>query len=457
MKSIKFITTSFLLCAVLFASAQNNKTKPNIIYILADDLGIGDVSAYGADNNKTPIIDKMAKEGMLFKHSYTAPLCGPSRAMILTGRYAFRTGGVNQDMVGRIKPENEVLIPGVLETVGYTTSMIGKWSQFGLTPKDFGFDDYLTFRGSGVYWNKGDKKTATFFVNGNEKTFEKNVYMPDLMHNHLVNYIASNKNKPFYIHYSLVHVHSEIQPTPDSKPGSDIYSDNTAYMDKLVGKLLYALDSLKLRENTLVVFMGDNGTANKYAERGTIGGKQLIGKKGSMQECGSLVPTIAYWPGKIAAGNINNNLIDASDILPTFAELAGASLPANKVIDGKSFLPQLLGNSSNPREWIFMELGNKWYVRDAKWKLTRENELFDMGNAPFEEKLMTNYSNNAEATAAFKRLKAALDKLDPAGGILDDADGSGRHASNVEAQKKTEEEKKKKANEEKKKKSNNEE
>ena len=444
MKMVKFITTSFFAFAVLLSAAQNNKTKPNIIYILADDLGIGDISAYGADNNKTPLIDKMAKEGMLFKHSYTAPLCGPSRAMILTGRYAFRTGGVNQDMVGRIKPENEVLTPGILKTVGYTTSMIGKWSQFSLTPKDFGFDDYVTFRGSGVYWNKDNNKTATYFINGSEKPLEKNVYMPDLMHNHLVNFIAKNKNKPFYIHYAMVHVHAEIQPTPDSKPGSDIYSENTAYMDKLVGKLLRALDSLKLRENTLIVFMGDNGTASKYAERGTIGGKQLSGKKGSMLECGSLVPTIANWPGKIKAGIINNNLIDASDLLPTFAELAGAPLPANKVIDGKSFLPQLAGNSSNPREWIFMELGNKWYVRDAKWKLTREDELFDMTNAPFEEKLMTNYSSNIEATAAYKNLKAVLQKLNPAGGIIDDADGSGRHGSNVEKQKKAKEEKDKK-------------
>jgi arylsulfatase A len=444
MKLIKFVTTSFLLCVVLFAASQSNKTRPNIIYILADDLGIGDVSAYGADNNKTPVIDKLAKEGMRFNHFYTAPLCGPSRAMILTGRYAFRTGGVNQDMVGRIKPESEVLIPTVLKSAGYASSMIGKWSQFSLTPKDFGFDDYITFRGSGLYWNKEDKKTSTYFINGAEKPLEKNVYMPDLMHNHLVNFIASNRTRPFYIHYSLVHVHAEIQPTPDSKLGSDIYADNTAYMDKLVGKLLYALDSLKLRENTLIVFMGDNGTASKYAERGTIGGKQLSGKKGSMLECGSLVPTIANWPGKIAAGNINNNLFDASDILPTFAELASAALPANKIIDGKSFLPQLLGKSSNPREWIFMELGNKWYVREAKWKLTRENELFDMSNAPFEEKLMLSYSNNTEATAAFNRLKEVLDKLNPAGGILDDADGSGRHGSNVEKQKKANEEKKKK-------------
>jgi len=449
MHILKFTVALLLCCTGSFVSAQkdqpaNRSAKPNIIYILADDLGIGDVSAYGADNNKTPIIDKLAKEGMQFNHAYTAPLCGPSRVMILTGRYAFRTGGVNQDMVGRIKPEDEVFTPAVLKTAGYATSMIGKWSQLGLTPAHFGFDDYVTFKGSGVYWSKGNKKAATYFMNGSEKPLPENVYMPDLMHQHLVNFMAANKSKPFYIHYAMVHVHAEIQPTPDSKPGSDLYADNIAYMDKLVGKLVKALDSLKLRENTLIVFMGDNGTAGKNAERGTIGGKQLSGKKGTMLECGSLVPTIANWPGKIAAGKVNNELVDASDLLPTFAELAGAKLPAKNVIDGKSFLPQLLGGKSNPREWIFMELGNKWYVREANWKLTREDELYDMSNAPFEEKLMTNYSSNTAATAAYQRLKAVLDHLNPAGGILDDADGSGRHGSNVEKQKKAAEEKKKK-------------
>lgn len=416
-------------------------SKPNIVYILADDLGIGDVSIYGADNNKTPIIDKLAKEGIKFNHGYTAPLCGPSRALILTGRYAFRTGGVNQDMVGRIKPENEVMIPSVLKTAGYTTAMVGKWSQFSLTPKDFGFDDYLTFQGSGVYWSKEKKKAETYLENDVEKQLGSD-YMPDLMHKHLTNFLATNKKKPFFLYYSMVHVHAEIQPTPDSKPGSDLYADNTAYMDKLVGKLIEVLDSLKLRENTLVVFMGDNGTAAKYAERGTIGGKPLSGKKGTMLECGSLVPFIANWPGVIAPGRVTNSLIDASDLLPTFADLTGAALPTKNVLDGRSFLPELLSKKGNAREWIFMELGNKWYVRDARWKLNRENEFFDMSNSPFEEKLMTNYADNKEATEAYKRLKIVLDHLNPAGGIIDDADGSGRHGSNVEKQKKAKEAKK---------------
>ena len=445
MKKTQFTFIVIAFASIFSITAQNKKvrasnSKPNIIYILADDLGIGDVSCYGSDNNKTPIIDKLAKGGIRFTHGYTAPLCGPSRAMILTGRYAFRTGAVNQDMVAQIKPENEVLIPSVLKTAGYTSAMVGKWSQFSLTPKDFGFDDYITFQGSGDYWATEKKKSENYIENGVNKKLDTLTYMPDLMHKHLVDFITTNKDKPFFLYYSMVHVHALIQRTPDSKPGSDLYADNTAYMDKLVGKLLSTLDDLKLRENTLIIFMGDNGTASQYAERSSIGGKALSGKKGSMLECGSLVPTIANWTGVIEAGKVDNLLIDSSDILPTFADLAGAKLPINKVIDGRSFLPQLMGKKGNPREWIFIELGNKWYVRDAKWKLNREGELFDMSNAPFEEKLVSNYADDKDASAAYFRLQTALKTLSPEKGILDNADGSGRHGSNVNKKKNKSEE-----------------
>ena len=439
--SFLFLT---LLCSfsnLLSQTTQLITEKPNIIIIYADDLGYGDVSCYGSDNNKTPIIDKLAKGGIRFTHGYTAPLCGPSRAMILTGRYAFRTGAVNQDMVAQIKPENEVLIPSVLKPEGYASAMVGKWSQFSLTPKDFGFDDYITFQGSGCYWATEKKKSENYIENGVNKKLDASTYMPDLMHQHLVDFITTNKEKPFFLYYSMVNVHALIQRTPDSKPGSDFYEDNTAYMDKLVGKLLQTLEDFKLRENTLIIFMGDNGTANQYAYRSTIGGKVLSGKKGTMLECGSLVPTIANWPGVIEAGKVNELLIDSSDLLPTFAELAGAKLPIKNVLDGRSFLPQLMGKKGNPREWIFIELGNKWYVREAIWKLNREGELFDMSNAPFEEKLVTDISSNKEASQAYARLQKVLQELSPEKGILDNADGSGRHASNVNKKKDKDEKK----------------
>ena len=432
------ITICIFLSLILInsVSAQSNKSessttkRPNIIFILADDLGTGEVGCYGSDHNKTPNIDNLAKNGLKFNHAYTAPLCGPSRALILTGRYAFRTGAVNQDNVAKIKPSEETLIPSILKTEGYKSAMIGKWSQFGLTPADFGFDDYITFKGSGGYWAKNK---IDYLVNGETKILGKQEYMPDLMHNQLVNFIKQNKNQPFYVHYSMSHVHNLIQETPDSKPDSkDFYADNVAYMDKLVGKLIMTLEDLKLRDNTLIVFMGDNGTANEQYPKATIGGKLLSGKKGSMLECGSLVPLIANWPGVISPNKVTNDLIDASDILPTLADLAGAKLPTNKVLDGKSFVPQLQGKKGNPRDWIFMELGNQWYVRDQKFKLNRAGELFDMSKAPFEENLVSNILENKEASEAKIRLAFVLEKLNPAGGILDEGDGTGRHADKVE-------------------------
>lgn len=416
----------------LFAQGDRAQ-KPNFIFILADDLGIGNVSCYGADNYQTPHIDALAKKGVRYNHAYTVPLCGPSRAMILTGRYGFRTSAVNQDNVGMIKPENEILLPTVLKSVGYVTASIGKWSQFSMTPKDFGFDNYLKFRGSGLYWSTEEGKNASYTIDDKEYILKAEEYMPDLMHRQLVGFLAENKSKPFYVHYSLSHVHGKIQKTPDSKVGStNLYADNVHYMDKLVGSLVKVLDSLNLSKNTLVIFMGDNGTAKGYADEGTIGGKKLSGQKGSMLECGSLVPFIACWPGKIKPGVVTDDLLDGSDIFPSFAELAGAKLPTNVIIDGKSFAKRILGVGNPHRDWIFIELGNKWFVRNANWKLTRENELFDMSKAPFQETLIPSPNYTVSDKMAFQSLKKVLDNLNPAAGVLDNsADGSGRHSSNI--------------------------
>jgi len=423
---------SFLLgltFLTLSVAAQNK--KPNIIFVLADDLGIDGVSSYGADLFKTPQIDQLAKNGIRYTNAYTAPLCGPSRAMILTGRYAFRTGAVNQDQTGEFTPAQETMMPKILKTAGYTSAMIGKWGQLPLGPAEFGFDDYLRFTGSGVYSNTAEK-TNKYVLNGKDLVLKDNEYMPDLMHDHVVDFLSNHTKDPFYLYYSLVHVHGEIKATPDTKPGTtnfkDLYTDNINYMDKLVGKLIHALDSLKLRDNTLIVFFGDNGTAGQAAQIGTVNGKKLIGKKGTMQEGGSLVPLIINWPGVIKAGAVSKNLVDASDFIPTFAEIAGASLPNGIKLDGTSFAKQIKGANTPSRNWIFTELGNDWYVRNADWKLNRAGELYDMRNAPFEEKL----TPDSDSTKSIKEaLQKVLAELDPASGVLDKGDGSGRHASNA--------------------------
>jgi arylsulfatase A len=429
----------FFLLFLLFANGSfAQHKKPNIIFILADDLGIDGVGAYGADFYKTPIIDKLAQQGIRYTNAYTVPLCGPSRALILTGRYGFRTGAVNQDMTGQMKPSVETMMPAILKKAGYTTSMIGKWGQLPSDPATFGFDDYLRYFGSGVYVNEGEKKEK-YVVNGKETLLQKGEYMPDLMHDHMVNFLARHKNDPFYLYYSMTQVHGEIIATPDTKPGTtdfkELYSDNISYMDKLVGKLIHTLDSLKLRQNTLIVFFGDNGTAGQAAQIGRVKGQKLIGKKGSMQECGSLVPMIVNWPGVIKKPGVSSHLIDAADFVPTFAELAGAPLPTNNVLDGVSFAYQLKGGKGTAREWIFTELGKDWYVRSANWKLMRSGDLYDMTKAPFEEKLVV---LDEKTTLEKQKLQAVLDKLNPAGGILDNGDGSGRHASKAKNNKKNE-------------------
>ncbi len=430
------LTTLLAIDPLLSASDDTNKQKPNIIFILADDLGIGNVSCYGADLFKTPNIDALAKSGTLFEHCYSSPLCGPSRALLMTGRYAYHTGMTSNDSGKLLKPANEIMMPKILKTSGYVTAMCGKWNQLPLQPSDWGFDEYLRFNGSGKYWNTqaGNK---SYTMNGQEIPLKDKEYLPDTMQKFAFNFIKTNKDKPFYLYYAISHVHAEILPTPDSAPDSkDLYADNIAYMDKIVGQLIAELDRLHLRDNTLIVFAGDNGTAAENAARSTVHGKPIIGQKATMLECGALVPCIASWPGVVPAGKVSKDLLNITDFFPTFADVAGAKLPPGLVIDGKDFAPQLKGKEDGwPRSWIFVELGRHWYDRDMNWKLNEASELFDMRNAPFAETKVAPDTKDEVAINERKYLQGILDQLNPAGGIVDDGDGTGRHA-NRDAKKK---------------------
>lgn len=430
------ILTALLFILISTTNAQNkNERKPNIIFILADDLGVGEVSCYGADNYKTPHIDKLASDGIRFTRAYTIPLCGPSRATILTGRHLFRTGATNQDATGLMKPSVEIMMPTYLKQAGYVTSMIGKWGQLPLEPSDFGFDDHLKFKGSGTYWNT-QERGKTYLVNGVEVNLKDKEYMPDVMHRHLVDFMTKNRENPFYVYYSLSHVHTDILETPDSSPDTkDYYTDNISYMDKLVGKLMDELERLKLLDNTLVIFFGDNGTAGGRADDATIGKRRLIGEKGSMLEGGSLEPMIAFWKGVTPKGKVLNDLISAVDFVPTFAEIAGVKLPSDKILDGHSFNDQLHGKKGNPRSSIFVQLANMWYVRSSDYKLNQSGELFDMSKAPFEEILIPADTKDTKALAAKKILQAELDRLNPAAGYKDTGDGTGRHANKAKKNK----------------------
>ena len=387
--------------------------KPNIIFILSDDIGLGDIGCFGSDHYKTPRIDALAKSGIRYDQCFSQPLCGPSRCEILTGRYAFRTGMISNQSGAVPRPANEIMIPKMLKPAGYVTAQVGKWSQLQLEPSEWGFDEYLRFNGSGKYWAEQD---PTYTLNGSKVDLPKDKYLPDVMHDFLVDFITRHKDQPFYVHYAMSHCHGPIMRTPDSTPTSDHYADNIAYMDKLVGKLVDELNRLKLRDNTLIIFVGDNGTAPGHADTSTVHGKRLSGQKGTMMEGGSRVPMIVSWPRTTPARKVSRDLIDFSDFLPTFAAVAGAKLPSDRTIDGHDFSPQLKGQKGKPREWVYVELNGHWYARNQGWKLTRSGELFDMSEAPFVEKPVPADTTDPKAIAARKQLQAVLDKLNPAAG-----------------------------------------
>jgi arylsulfatase A len=424
----RFVFLLVLMAAGHLLPARAAAESANVIFILADDLGIGNVACYGADHARTPRIDELARQGIKFTRAFTGALCGPSRALIMSGRYAFRTGATNQDATSEIAP-SELVLPWLFKRAGYVSSYIGKWGQLPGTPLEAGFTDSMYFKGSGVYWNpKGERER--YFTNGVEKKLDEGEYLPDLLQAHVRKFIRAHSEQPFFVFYSLSHVHGELQPTPDSPAGQDLdlMGENIAYMVKLVGELIDRLEQLQLRRKTLVIFMGDNGTGKGQADRATIGGRKLSGTKGTMQDGGGLVPLIASWPAMGVADKVCDELIDSTDLVATFAALVDVALPTDRPFDGMSFLPQLTGKPSQPRRWIFNQLARMWYVREERWKLNHQGELYDMSAAPFAETIILPSEESSEARAARQRLAEVLARLDPAGGILDQGDGTGRHS-----------------------------
>jgi arylsulfatase A len=405
------------------AMSAPGSRKPNVILILADDYGMAGVGCYGGDF-KTPHLDAMAAGGARFEQCYSEPLCAPSRVMLMTGRFPFRTGSIGNS-ARNVSPRNETIIPKMLQQAGYATAVAGKWSQlqFLSTPgeaKAWGFDEYFTWDHAegGRYWQPALTRNGKA-VETTEKDFG-----PDLVNNYVVDFIERKKDEPFFVYYPTPLIHSQLSPTPDGLSGKGLLADNIAYMDKLIGKLLTELDRLKLSENTLILFTGDNG----LGLGGKINGRPIHGDKGSMTEGGCRVPLIAQWKGVIPAGRVVKDLVELSDFYATIAEVAGGKLPEGVKMDSNSFAPQLKGEAGKPRPWVFVQLVDAWYVRSQRWKLTQAGELYDMKDAPFAETLVPADTQDVEAIAGRKELQAALDELRPS------ASKRGDHATPARAQ-----------------------
>lgn len=389
-------------------------TTPNILFILADDTGIDDYGCYGSDRFKgrTPYIDSLAQSGVQFERCYAEPLCGPSRCTLMTGRYVFRTGARSNAAAHTPSFRSEPSVARMLKGAGYATGMAGKWRQMGDSPGDWGFDEFITDNtAGGWYWKR------EFNVSGKLVQKPPESYGPDVCLEFMKDFLRRHRSEPFFFYFPTHLVHAPIVRTPDSKPGKRgqpaLYDDMMSYLDKQVGELVAELDRLGLREKTLIVFSGDNGTAKRS---GTIGGREIHGAKGSVLEGGSRVPLIANWKGVAPSERVVNDLVDFSDFLPTFAEVAGATLPQGVKMDGQSFAPQIQGKPGKPREWIFVQLGSQWYARNDGFKLTQDSKLYDLSDSPFAETLIPAGANATAAATARENLQTVLDELRPADG-----------------------------------------
>lgn len=427
----------------LVADDERSK-KPNIVFILADDYGIPGVGCYGGVY-KTPNMDALASGGVRFERCFAAPLCAPSRALCMFGRFAFRTGVLDNGHGSAAKPESEVSIAKTLKLAGYSTALAGKWSQLSYLEtaeegKAWGFDEFLRWdKSKGErYWKPALNK------NGQPVPVTDMSYAPDMFHEFIVDFMKRHRDDPFFIYYPTTLIHGPLTRTPnstnDSNPkekkrkglDSSVYADNVAYLDTIVGRFVSVLDELKLRENTMIVFTGDNGSVPV----GTIHGRSVDGRKSQVNEGGSRVPLIVNWKGVTPVGSVCNDLVGFSDFYSTFSEIANARPLDGVTLDSRSFAPQIRGNRGNPRDWIYVQLGAKWYARSDAWKLTESGELFDMHDAPFSQQLVSMDSQSSDAKAAREQLTHVLATLDPTSGAT--KSGATKQRKNDKPQKKTE-------------------
>jgi len=398
--------------------------KPNIVFIMADDVGQPVLGCYGGTSYKTPNLDKLAETGIRFNHCYSSPVCAPSRVKIMTGRYGFR----NYKKWGHIPPD-ETTFGHVLKYAGYATAIAGKW-QMCLQKKDPDHVTKMGFEQNCVFgWHEGPRYYKPFiYQNGKIRQDVEDKYGPDVYCDFLIDFIKRNKDKPFLAYYSMTLAHAisnDLATPPPTGPLGryQTYKELVEYMDKLVGRVVAALDELNLRDNTLILFVGDNGTPaefitkvvdGKYIEEpiiSKVGDKTVVGGKGKLTDAGTRVPLIANWPGTTPAGKVSDDLIDFSDFMPTFLQLARTAPPPGLTIDGISFAPQLQAKKAYPRKWAYCQWSGKAWVRTQRFKLYRDGRLYDIQNDPLEKSPIRPDADTAETSAARKELLNAFESL----------------------------------------------
>ena len=380
--------------------------RPNIVLIMADDLGYECLGSYGGTSYDTPNLDALAASGMRFTNCFSTPKCSPSRVTLMSGRYTLRTTTVWGEL-----PKNEITFGHVLRDAGYATALAGKW-QMVLLKDDPGHVRRYGFQESAVWaWHEGPRYYQPMLYHNDQimpNTEDK--YGPDLYCDFLIDFIKTNRDKPFFAYYPMALTHWPKSNEPPGPNGKHLdFKGMVEEMDRQVGKLTAALDRLGLRENTVVLFTGDNGTPTNVTS--VMNGKKIKGGKAKLTDAGTRVPLLASWPGTIEAGSINTDLVDFTDFMPTLAKLARTTVPEDRVIDGQSFVAALRGNNPKPRQWVYTWWNKKEWVRDKDWKLYADGRLYHMKEDAAEAKPIEQGAGGPNAKAARAKLAGIMADL----------------------------------------------
>lgn len=393
--------------------------RPNVILIMADDLGYETIGANGGSSYRTPVLDRLAAGGVRFRQCYVQPLCTPTRVQMMTGAYNVR----NYITFGTMDP-GLTTFGNLFQRAGYATAITGKW-QLGRDvnlPRRFGFDEaclWQHLRRPPRYANPGLE------INGAPKDYSHGEYGPKLVNDYALDFIERHRDRPFFLYYPMILTHAPYQPTPDSPDydpkaiGERVnkhvrhFGEMVEYTDKMVGRVVAKLEELGLRERTLLIFLGDNGTGSGTPSM--MGDHRVVGGKGRTTAAGMHVPLIVSWPGHIANGAVCDDLVDSTDFLPTICAAAGVDVPADLTVDGRSFLPQLRGEPGRPREWVYC-----WYsprleplqemAFDRHYKLHRDGRFLRIDEWGGEHPVAPGAALSARAAAAKRKLQAALDR-----------------------------------------------
>ncbi len=427
--TLLLIPLSALHAADVNSPLLSGASRPNVIVILADDLGYECLGANGGKSYQTPHLDGLARTGVRFAQCYAQPNCTPTRVQMMTGMSNVR----NYVSFGSLE-KSQTTFGHLFRDAGYATCIAGKWqlgSKDASLPRHFGFDEHCLWSLLGRGERYADPSLS---VNGEFKTFAGK-YGPDVCQEFVVDFIRRNRSKPFLVYYPMILTHGHYEATPDSKdygqPGAKAkaadqqhFADMVAYMDKQIGGLMKELESLGLSDNTLLLFTGDNGTG-RGATSTLEDGSEQDGEKGSTTRGGMHVPLIASWPGKMKPGTVCPDLVDMTDFLPAICEAAGVAVPKTLTLDGRSFLPQVRGENGQPRDWIYSywvplrasqtkNVGSRGAVEqafDQHFKLYSTGKFFDLDKDVEENSPQQIAELKGEAAAAAHKLQAALEQF----------------------------------------------